>query len=163
LKRKIALSSLIFISLLLILIFVGYVFIVNSTPLKSYGHSTYDYEDKVILELNNEGHSNIKIIEVLVNDNTKPEDVKLVVSYTGRLVSAGIESEPYAKFIKINEEPIKPELSGEQVKEILQTKEYKIPLHYGIQIVNNIEIRNVTVKYKYYGMTKKARFELRTD
>ncbi|TVX96296.1 hypothetical protein [Cohnella terricola] len=155
--------SLILLSVALILVIVAYVYIANSAPLKSYGHSNYYYEDKVIIELNNKGHSNIKIMDVLVNDNKKPVETELVVSYTGRLALAGIESDPYAKFMKINEQPINPELSGEQAYEILQTNEYKTPLHYGLQIVNNGEIRSVTIKYKYYGITKKARFELRTD
>lgn len=156
-KKTLLISAISLFSIVIVIVVVAYCYIVNAAPLKSYGHSDYNFEDKVIMELKNEGKSKIRLTDVLVND-TKPVDAKLIISYTGRLVLAGIENEPYAKFLEIHEQPIKSDLSSDQALRIIREGEHTTPISYGIQVVNDEEIRSVTIKYKYYGITKKAKF-----
>ncbi|MBD7969297.1 hypothetical protein [Paenibacillus gallinarum] len=159
-SRKFTLLSLGFLSFLLILFIMGCFLISYSTPLKSYGMSNNDEHTTIYFEITNEGRSALKLMEVKVNDNLEPSHVELGISYNGRLVTAGFENEKRTKLVGINEELIHPELLRDQTLALIQDDENQIPIHYGIRIINNKTIQNVTIKYKYYGMTKVANFEL---
>lgn len=160
LSRKLTLLSLGFLSFLLILFIIGCFLISYSTPLKSYGMSNNTENKTIYLEITNESRSALKLMEVKVNDDMKPSNVKLGISYNGRMVTAGFEDEKRAKLVGINEELIHPELLSDQALAFMQDEDNQIPIHYGIRIINNEAIQNVTIKYKYYGITKVANFEL---
>lgn len=107
-------------------------------------------ENRVDIMLVNEGRHNIYIQEVLVNQKV-PEKAQLVISYTGQMVAGGIDDEPLAKFLNINEEPIHPKLTPEEFRAAVLTK--TTPINYGIRIKNEEDIQVVRVKYRYMGFT----------
>ncbi|PZD97452.1 hypothetical protein DNH61_02450 [Paenibacillus sambharensis] len=124
-------------------------------PLLVTGRSNVDKEQtQVYLSLVNEGWGNIKIEEVAVNSKAPATNANFVMSYTGQLVSAGIEDSSQAQFIGIDEGIIPPQLSDAEVRQILRDNEGRIPLHYGVRIVNDENIHTVHIQYRYLGISR---------
>ena len=156
LKKKIMITAVLIILLGLGLTFI---FFLNSKPLQISGYSEYSNSEdkKIYIELDNNGWFDIHLKEVLVN-NKKPSEIKLVISYTGQMVSAGIEGDPLTKSINIGAAPIHPKLTVEEVEEAIKTK--TTPIDYGIGINNEEVIENIMIKYKYLGFTFQKEFNL---
>lgn len=98
------------------------------------------------------------MIEVRINENEKPIYSNLGISYTGRMVSGDIEDDNLTTFVELISEPIKPRLSAEEMSELIVNENRTIPIHYGVQIKNNNNVKTVYIKYKYFGVTKVASF-----
>ncbi len=156
LKKKIMIAVVLIVLLGLGLTFI---FFLNSKPLEVGGYTEYYNlkDEKIYIELDNQGWFDIHLKEVLIN-NKKPSDVKLVISYTGQLVSAGIEDDPLTKSVNIDSAPIHPKLAVEEVTEAIKTQ--TTPINYGIGINNEEEIESIIIKYKYLGFTFKKEFNL---
>ena len=146
-KKKIIIGSIAIVILgagLLVALFL------NQNPLASDGFTEYDHaRKKMDIELVNHGRFNVYIQDVLVNNKT-PNKVQLVISYSGQLVAGGIDSSPWAKFVNIQDAPIHPRLSPEQIQEAVKT--HSTPVHYGIRIYNDEDIAFIKIKYKYMGI-----------
>lgn len=155
LKNKIMITAVLIILLGLGLTFI---FFLNSKPLQIGGYSEYSNSEdkKIYIELVNNGWFDIHLKEVLVNK--KPSEIKLVISYTGQMVSAGIEDDPLTKSINIDAAPIHPKLTVEEVEEAIKTK--TTPIDYGLGINNEEVIENIMIKYKCLGFTFKKEFNL---
>ncbi|CAM4448661.1 hypothetical protein [Paenibacillus tarimensis] len=124
-------------------------------PLLVTGWSNVDKEQKQIyVSLVNEGWADINIEEVAVNSKAPATNAHFVMSYTGQLVSGGIEDSSQAQFIGIDEGIIPPQLSDAEVRQILRDNEGRIPLHYGVRIVNDENIHTVHIQYRYLGISR---------
>lgn len=127
------------------------VLFLNQKPLEVTGFTGYDNgRKKVDIELRNTGSSNVKITEIIV-DNGTVEEAQLILSYTLQLVGGGIDSNPWAKFVEIDDEPIQPRILPDE----LENLEYPhtTPIYYGVRIVSNNDIETVRIKYKYKGVS----------
>ncbi|MFT4145194.1 MAG: hypothetical protein QM644_12125 [Mobilitalea sp.] len=158
LKRKIIIAVIVLVILGLGLTLVLFL---NSKPLRIGGYTEYNNSEdkKVYIELVNNGWFDIHLKEVLIN-NKKPSELQLVISYTGQLVSAGIEDDPLTKSINIDSAPIHPKLAAEEFEEAVKTK--TTPINYGIKVNNEETIEVVKIKYKCLGFTFKKEFNLDT-
>lgn len=90
-------------------------------PLSSFGWGHYKINNKVgiVVDISNEGLFNVKIVEVLVNDNKKPELVQLGTSRTEELVTfPGRGNE--ISFYDISEYPVRPALSPDKRQQLLE-------------------------------------------
>lgn len=128
--------------------FLGFIYLSN--PLVLGGSSTYDdfngYKD-IVLDLYNEGISNVLIKEVLINNQAG--NVDLGISYDLQYVQSHTDNESI-KFYELGEKVVNPKKVGEQV---IYNKEEITPIHYGIRIKNFKEpIKSITIKYKYLGL-----------
>lgn len=144
-------TKLLILSLIVVLLgMVGFsIYVFSQNPLVSDGYSEYNLgRKKVDISLMNKGNRNITIQEVQVNGQS-PQKAQLVISYTEHLVAGGIDFDPKAKFLEINEQPIHPELSPAKRQQALHSS--IIPIHYGIRIFNDEDIESVKIKYKYWG------------
>jgi len=129
---------------------IYFLFIYIYPPIHIAGLSEYGNErKKVDIELINNGNSPINIIDVHIN-NKKVEDVKLVLSYTLQLALSGIDNDPYAKFVNIDEYKINPAYSRKQINQLKfpHTK----PISYGLRINSEETINHVKIVYKYKGL-----------
>jgi len=112
-KKKVIYTTLIMCILVTVCILT--VIFSYQNPLVISGFTEYDNgRNKVDIELSNKGNSDILIHEILVNDKTA-EEVQLIVSYTLQLVAGGIDLNPWAKIVQINEEPIHPKFSPKEL------------------------------------------------
>ncbi|WP_028609090.1 hypothetical protein [Paenibacillus harenae] len=126
------------------------ILLINQNPLIADGFSEYNNERKQVdISLVNKGQYDIFIQEVLVN-NQLPSKTQLVISYTGQLVAGGIDDDPLAKFIHINDAPIHPRLTPKELQEAVKT--HSTPIHYGIRIINEDDIEVVKIKYRHMGV-----------
>ncbi|GAA0134915.1 hypothetical protein YSY43_17550 [Paenibacillus sp. YSY-4.3] len=148
----------------IILILSFYLYVWISDPLKADGWSNYNNEQKrIYLSLVNNGSTKIKIEKVTVNNEKQPEQLNLVMSYTGQLVSAGIEDDTQARFVGIDEGFIHPKLSENELKELINHNEKGLPLHYGVLIINKEDIESISIKYKYLGISKTKNVNLEAN
>ncbi len=146
LKKRILISLFIITLLGLGLLFSLYL---KQKPLMIDGFSEYNNAKKQVdISIINNGQYDIIIQEVLVN-NKAPMKAQLVISYSAHLVAGGIDDDPLAKFININEAPIHPQLSPKEFQEAVKT--LTTPINYGIRIQNEEDIEVVKIKYKYLG------------
>lgn len=76
------------------------------------------------------------------------------MSYTGQIVSAGIEENPQARIIGIDEGFIHPKLSENELRDLINNNTQQLPLHYGVLIINKEDIESIRIKYKYFGISK---------
>lgn len=120
----------------------------NQNPLTVDGFSEYDGKRKLDISLINAGNHDIVISEVTVNGRA-PEKAQLVISYSGHLVGSGIDFENSVKFLEVNEEPISPTNSPQEINQTTQTS--NSPIHYGIRLLNDEDVETVKIKYRYWG------------
>ena len=129
-------------------------------PLMIDGFTEYNkLKKQVDIELINKGSHDIFVQEVLVN-NKIPKKVQLVISYSGHLAAGGIDDDPLAEFININEAPVHPQLSPEEFQAAVKTK--TTPINYGIRIMNEEDIGVVKIKYRYWWFTFMKEVNLNT-
>lgn len=144
-------TKLLILSLIVVLLGIaGFsIYFLHQNPLVSDGYSEYNLRrKKVDISLMNKGNRDITIQEVQVNGQP-PQKAQLVISYSEHLVASGIDFDPKAKFLEINEQPIRPELSPAKRQQALHSS--TIPIHYGIRIFNAEDIESVKIMYKYWG------------
>ncbi len=149
LKKKIIIAVVLIIILGLGLTLILFL---NSKPLRIGGYTEYanTKDKKIYIELVNNGWFDIHLKDVLIN-NKKPSELQLVISFSGQLVSAGIEDNPLTKSINIDAAPIHPKLKQEEVREALKTN--TTPIDYGIGFNHGEEVKVIKIKYKYMGFT----------
>src|SRR5690606_25539027 len=109
------------------LIIAFFVFVRLSDPLKVDGWSIYNEEDQLYMSITNTGNRKIKINSVTINDELKPKKLSFVMSYTGQIVSGGIEDNPKASFVGLGHAFIYPKLSGDKIHELVNDNEEKTP------------------------------------
>lgn len=154
-QKKVKIFSFSFIILLCFTMVFFYMYIWISDPLKANGWSNYDNEQKrIYLSLINDGFIKMEIEKVTVNKGKQPEHLNLIMSYTGQIVSAGIEKNPQARTIGIDEGFIRPKLSENELRELINNNTKQLPLHYGVLIINKEDIESIRIKYKYFGISK---------
>ncbi|AZK45141.1 hypothetical protein [Paenibacillus lentus] len=154
-QKKVKILSFSFIILLCITMLSFYMYIWISDPLKTDGWSNYNKEHKrIYLSLINNGFIKMEIEKVTVNSGKQPEQLNLVMSYTGQIVSAGIEENPQARIIGIDEGFIHPKLSENELRDLINNNTQQLPLHYGVLIINKENIESIRIKYKYFGISK---------
>lgn len=157
-KRKLSIK-LSLLTIALVTILSGYLYVAYSDPLKSHGMYFYNDEHKhIVLEVINEGYTDVKLIEVRINENEKPVYSNLGISYTGRMVSGDIEDDNLTTYVELTSEPIKPRLSAEEMSELIENGNKTNPIRYGLQIKNSTDVKTVYIKFKYFGVTKVASF-----
>lgn len=74
----------------------------------------------------------------------------MVISYSGHLVGGGIDFVNSVKFLEVNEEPISPSNSPQEINQTTQTS--NSPIHYGIRLLNDEDVETVKIKYRYWGI-----------
>ncbi|GIP56726.1 hypothetical protein MKX50_10055 [Paenibacillus sp. FSL W8-0186] len=74
----------------------------------------------------------------------------MVISYSGHLVGGGIDFENSVKFLEVNEEPISPSNSPQEINQTTQTS--NSPIHYGVRLLNDEDVETVKIKYRYWGI-----------
>ncbi|GIQ70653.1 hypothetical protein XYCOK13_34770 [Xylanibacillus composti] len=117
--------------------------------------SYYNNETKhIFIEIINEGFADIRLTDISINGDNRPQAANLGLSFTGRLVLGGIEDDPKSQFVSIDEVPISRKLSMDEIEQLINEENNNIPIHYGIQIINDEDIEDITIKYKYMGITK---------
>ncbi|XID91560.1 hypothetical protein ACF3MZ_24090 [Paenibacillaceae bacterium WGS1546] len=135
LKTKIIILSL---AIIFSGIVISMTYFLKQNPLTTTGFWENNQRTKVNIDLINKGISNIKILEVKVN-NKIPLSAHLVISYSGQLVaSASIDSDPLAKFLELDDALIHPELTAEEKEEEMKLKTQTT--NYGIKIQDNEKI-----------------------
>ncbi|WP_027084420.1 hypothetical protein [Cohnella panacarvi] len=141
-------------------IIVSVYYLLNQNPLSTTGFSWNDQRTKVTLDLVNNGKFNIKMVEISVNGKD-PTTAQLVLIYSGQLASSAlIQEDPMAKFIDIDKGTIHPKLRAKQVQKALL--EGTKPIHYGLDLMNNEKITEITVRYKYLGIRYERKINLDT-
>ncbi|UVI32891.1 hypothetical protein [Paenibacillus spongiae] len=150
-----------FIGLFAIVVFVaGFSYVYLSDPLRVDGVTNYDNErKKLLLSVVNEGKGSLHLKKVQVNGSAEPQQAELGMSYSMQLVLGGIEGSPQAAFVGLDEEPITPARKAKDVRDIIDSKMAK-PIHYGIRIVNDTNMNDVTITYRYFGITKTKRIDI---
>ena len=110
---------------------------------------TEDYKS-VVVGIGNNGFRDVKILDVLVNNNEEPLVTKLQVSDSlqGFILTDDYNSEEAKRydFINIDDEVIK---SGVLSDDETLSKDDEI---YGISVIHDQEINNIHIKYKHFGM-----------
>lgn len=141
-------------------VIVAFYLFLQQNPLNTTGFSYNDARTKVTLDLINNGHFDIKLVEVSVNGK-KPLTTQLILSYSGQLASSAlIQEDPLAEFMEIVKGEIHPKLSAEQVQQALLTKTK--PIEYGLSILHDEKITEIRVKYKYLGISFERKINLDT-
>jgi len=120
----------------------------------------YHHESKrLYVELESHGRDNIAITEVLINGGKQPQQVQLVISYTGQLVSAGIEDNDRAEFVGIDDQEIRPSLSrsstdlSEIIQRNIRSPDHRLPIHW-LYLLSSENIEHIENTYKYFSITK---------
>ncbi|KJS18971.1 MAG: hypothetical protein VR72_21070 [Clostridiaceae bacterium BRH_c20a] len=112
----------------------------------------------VIIELVNQGFSDITISEIMVNgNNTLPSNVKIAVGRNKPVNASGFHEDALISFHNLNDFNISPKsklLSFEENREIKEIN------HYGIRIQHETKIDNVTIYYKYFGISLKKEIQI---
>lgn len=138
---------------LLLSAIILYLLFLRPTPIKVGGFTSYTGENTIIFEAINKGFTDVKLLEVRVNEGKKPTRAELGVSYSLHLVGGGgLDEDPDIEFVDIREQPLKPELTPDEKRAALH-QDVRIPLNYGVRLYNDTPIRQIEVKYKYWGIT----------
>lgn len=137
-----------------IIIVLGlFMYIKHNPPLLSCGVSSMRGDACELVEIVNCGFADISLEKVLVNNGEKPMKVELGVSRTDHLVlGAGLDEDPYVTFHNIREYKVKPELSVEERKKLVENKDKKIIKHYGLCLSHDKPLKKIIIIYRYLGI-----------
>lgn len=132
---------------------------VSANP-KQVGSNTNIEENQFIIVANpeNKGFANIRIKDVIVNSNEKPNRLELGIGRSNYMV---LVSEVFGdtnegiSFHKIDEYPIKP-----LVKTQSEEADSNTIKHYGIAVFHDEKIDNLIVKYSFLGIPFEKELEL---
>lgn len=138
------------VALVLIIVVVAYLYLIVNQPLVIDGVRLQEDTNEILLQIRNNGSSDIQITDVYVN-NIKESDLEILYLYNDYLFG-------------------KKELKNNQDINIKKVKEIKIVPHlkdskkenyidYAILITNK-KVQNITIRYKYIGFTLQYKKEL---
>jgi len=142
-------KTLIFIAVILVVSTVGMYFIFkNNPPLEVI---TIDRNpigpNSTIIGVVNKGFRPVEIEEVFVNNNSSPRNSEVLISNAVdrfRPEDKNVDGES-KEFIRIE-----PGMSSsEYITKFDQDQLTKDDIIYGISVIHNVELENVTIKYKY--------------
>jgi len=125
------------------------------------GNRSSDEGNSFVIVANpeNNGLANIRIKDILINSNEKPNRVELGVGRSNHMVmvihALGNIDEGDISFHEIDEYPIKP-LSTLQSEE-MDSNTIK---RYGIAVSHDEKINNLVVKYRYLGIPLEKRVKI---
>ncbi|GEM_PF-5154304 len=154
-KQYIPKWLMILLSIIIIGVLSFYTYVWVNDPLKVEGWSAANSEqNKMYISLSNMGSKDIKIVKIIVNGDVQPEQESFVMSYTGQVVSAGIEQSGQAKFVPFNEGVLSKQLTEQEVQQLLKKKDNQVPIHYGLLVTAQERIDRLEISYHYYGMIK---------
>jgi hypothetical protein len=162
----------IFIGIIVILLVGSLLYLKINPPLdilgvsanaKQAGNDTNIEENQFVIVANpeNKGFSNIRLKEVIVNSNEKPNRIELGVGRSNYMVMVTHALGNMGEGISFHEKgeyPIKP-LSTVQSEEVVSDT----IKHYGIAVFHDEKINNLVVKYSYLGIPFEKELDLRED
>ncbi|QNK58008.1 hypothetical protein [Paenibacillus sp. PAMC21692] len=134
-------------------------FYYSISPLKIVGY-TVIHDKAIIIEIKNEGKSDIQIENVLVDSHLNHVLIEFGVSYSLQVVNGtGLNKDNNILFEEIGKQKIHPDLTYKKKMEEIRMRN-GTPIHYGIRI-NDENIKEVIVSYRYWGMrfSKKVNFK----
>lgn len=140
-KKKVKIVILALILLIVLLLGGIYIYLKNNPPLEQSMTAVTDNIQSVAIDLSNVGYGEIKIIDVKVNNNQFPEEVKIqyLKSEVGvELLNNSNEINEY-NFYSLDE------ISIPKDTDIYQAE-------YGLNVVSKEPVETITIKYKYFGM-----------
>ncbi|RKP57982.1 hypothetical protein D7Z26_00245 [Cohnella endophytica] len=150
-KRKIIV---IISTILIIILFASFIYLRNNQVINITGltQSNETGKQSIILELENKGVADIKLLKVFINNSQLPNKVELVASYSSHLVAGGLlDEDPDIKFTDdISSIKIRPATNSEQRIELIKSKAH--PTDYGLRITYEDKVEIVKIKYKYLGL-----------
>ncbi|RCW63898.1 DUF6366 family protein [Saliterribacillus persicus] len=139
------------ILILVIIIGGGYFLLKFNPPLEVGTIASNEYNKSVVIGIGNNGFREVQILNVSVNNNEEPLETKLQVSNAvqGFIILDDYKSEEAREydFVNIDEVAIK---EGMVIDYEADSKDDEI---YGISVIHNKEINNVTIEYSHFGMT----------
>ena len=104
----------------------------------------------IVANAENHGLGEIRVKQVLINGNEKPDKVELGVGRSNHLVMVkqalgNIDEDEEISFHGIHEYPIKPVVQSD----VIDSDTIK---HYGIAVSHNEKINNLVITYSYFGI-----------
>lgn len=145
-----------FIGIVIILIGVFSLIKFNPPLVSGTVASSYDY-NTVMVEVGNKGFGNVKIKEVLVNDNETPLKFKIQVSnpFKGFIVTDTFDKETKGyEMIEIKDVAILPDTSPlTQLEKVNNGTATENDKSYGLSVVHNNVIEVVIITYSYLGFS----------
>lgn len=144
--------------LLLAITIVGVIFFVKFNPPLEIGTLASNEDEKlVIVGVGNKGFSEIKIVDISVNNGEKPMETKIQVSNAlqGFTLTNDDTNEETKKYHLTDIDKIalktgtSPSSTFEKLDNGTATKHDEI---YGISVFHNEEVNKVQIKYKYLGI-----------
>lgn len=142
------------IGIISILFVVSFIYLKSNPPLTVTGKTYYTYEEtKRIVSIENNGFTDIKLKNVLVNGK-KAKNVELGVSRTLQMVGGTIRDGEQITFHNINEFAVKPRLQDEEITRIIEDEkgDRQTIIHYGVRVTGNEPPEKITIKYTYLGI-----------
>ena len=122
-----------------------------------------DKEDLYVIVANAEniGIGKIRLKEVLINADEKPEKVELGVGRSNQLVMVtqalgNIDKDEEISFHRISEFPIKPVVLSDEI-------DSETIRHYGIAISHNDKINKLVINYSYFGIPLELKVDLHEE
>ena len=142
-------------------------FVYLSNPLVMAGFKTIHTKPNntfdITYNIYNKGSRNIEIQEVYINGKASHETIDLGISFdTSQIVQAGTTN-PNTLFFPLQEQPVKPKLTNEEIEDALKKKE-KTPIDYAILVKDFTgTIETMIIKYNYFGFTVTKQFEFNDE
>lgn len=133
----------------LILLVSGGVYYQSLRPLQHGGYSVTN-DGALIIELRNNGVSDLQLEQVAID--LRLSKVEFGVSYTMQLV-IGSDHNQNIIFEELRSQNIYPELTLDQKREAIEKSNGK-PIHYGIRIHDAIDVKEVLITYRYWGIRR---------
>lgn len=152
-KRKLWIS----VSILTVIIACIYLFLRFNPPLETGTLASSGDSKSVVVGVGNKGFQNVKILDVLVNNNDNPVETKIQVSNAlqGFVVTDNYNNEEAKeyRFMNVNDVTIKagtsPSSNLEKLDDGTASEKDEI---YGVSVFFDKEINAITIKYSYLGI-----------
>lgn len=134
-------------------------YIKANPPLNIMSWGTVDYTDNqglrgIEITIENNGFMSLRLEKVYINENETPEAAELGISRIAmvQMLTPNENSEKGISFHKLDEFPVKPQLTPKQTEK-LSSQDKKVINNYGIWVQNfDKPIDKITIKYRYLGM-----------
>ena len=115
----------------------------------------------IVANAENNGLGDIRLKEVLINANEKPDRVELGVGRSNHLVMVkqargDIDEDEKISFHRIHEFPIKPVVQSEDI-------DSDTIKHYGIAVSHNGKINSLVINYSYFGIPLELKLDLNEE
>jgi hypothetical protein len=152
--KKIIMISVLCIAIILIGLFSLIKF---NPPMVSGTLATSGDKNSVVVEIGNKGISNVKIKDVLINNNKEPLEQKMQVSnpLKGFIISDTFDDKTKEYGItNIEDAEIQPNTSPlTQLEKVNNGTATENDKSYGLSVIYNSAIERVIIKYSYLGLT----------